>query len=1055
MLEEVKNLLLYILFNCATLFINKATAQIVPTQPSNQYIISHRLIALEQGLASKNVYCGLVDDEGFIWLGTEFGLNRYDGNKFQLFTTNQGLKHNKVIGLCKDNNGHLLITYGGSYQNVTEDVDVLDLKTMKTVSFESVFPKLPFLSKNIVGVYSDQTSDVYFMVQKPLKLWKYSNNEFKLYAELKDWWDYEKADSNVFARKKGEMFFFNKGNITLTYNLNFASYIITPNKQTTIDKKYFIGNINASGEVLYYTRTSNHNQKNYSYRMSEDGNIKGLESSNEIEDILFREGGINMLRSNVTGFNYYLNTNPYCIYFTTKENNYTLLDTASCKVYGKPIINNSFEDKFGNLWLCTSNGLLKITIKKNKFKSYFTNNQLKNREQNSVRGIYADNNGNVYGNVGLSLYKNNKMLVSTIGEYKDEELLYGLHLDDQNNLTATIRKGFLHFNEKQDKKFKYTDNVIDKGGEEIWCITKVSNNNWLCGSNEHFYTYNESSKRFEYVKYAHPEIPLVKFAYRIIKTKNKQWWAVAESGLYQLNASCDSIMAFWGSISAQKNATQLVHNLPIHNLYDFYEDDNEVFWIATNGEGLYRWDRISNTLKQFTIADGLSSNVLYRIEADNLGKLWVSSNYGLNCFDTKNNFVNTYTTKKGITHNEFNRISSYKAKNGFLYFGGLDGVNQFNPTDFINEYTYINAPLSIVSYNQFIGDNNQLVNQTIQLKSEGKIVLNPNDKFFILEFKLLNYEDEQQRYAYKIEGIGDSSWNYINENSIRISGLPYGKFTLNIKGQNLDGNWSSHHLIIPLEVLKPFYLKLWFIGFVIFALGGLVYAFIKYRIKKLDKENIRLEQVVAKRTADLNNALHQKDGLIKEVHHRVKNNLQVIIAMLRMQSRTVADKAAIDALLDSENRLQAIAMVHEKLYKSNNFINIELKDYLRELMQALVKQYHNENIAFSFSITDNYNISTSIDAAIPIGLIVNELVTNSFKYAFNNVAKGEINIVLNKTNNQYQLTIQDNGDGLPNGELPINPKSLGLKLVHLFTEQLNGSLAYITNKGACFTVVFH
>jgi two-component sensor histidine kinase len=71
------------------------------------------------------------------------------------------------------------------------------------------------------------------------------------------------------------------------------------------------------------------------------------------------------------------------------------------------------------------------------------------------------------------------------------------------------------------------------------------------------------------------------------------------------------------------------------------------------------------------------------------------------------------------------------------------------------------------------------------------------------------------------------------------------------------------------------------------------------------------------------------------------------------------------------------------------------------------------------------------------------------------VAKGEINIVLNKTNNQYQLTIQDNGDGLPNGELPINPKSLGLKLVHLFTEQLNGSLAYITNKGACFTVVFH
>jgi len=194
--------------------------------------------------------------------------------------------------------------------------------------------------------------------------------------------------------------------------------------------------------------------------------------------------------------------------------------------------------------------------------------------------------------------------------------------------------------------------------------------------------------------------------------------------------------------------------------------------------------------------------------------------------------------------------------------------------------------------------------------------------------------------------------------------------------------------------------------------------------------------------------------LMKEVHHRVKNNLQIIVAMLRMQARVVEDKVAIEALVNSENRLQAIAIVHEKLYKSDNFNGVLLKDYLQELMDVLAKQNTNPAKSFQYKITDNTGFTTNLDKAIPIGLIVNELVTNSFKYAFNDVAKGEISLELNKNNHSYHLTIQDNGQGLPNGELPKNPKSLGLKLVHLFTEQLNGTLNYTTKNGACYTVSF-
>lgn len=214
-----------------------------------------------------------------------------------------------------------------------------------------------------------------------------------------------------------------------------------------------------------------------------------------------------------------------------------------------------------------------------------------------------------------------------------------------------------------------------------------------------------------------------------------------------------------------------------------------------------------------------------------------------------------------------------------------------------------------------------------------------------------------------------------------------------------------------------------------------------YRRQKLDNLQI------AKQAEDLKT-------LMKEVHHRVKNNLQLIVAMLRMQHRTIEDKAAIDALVNSENRLHAIAMVHEKLYKTENITSVLLKDYLQELIDVLAKQFHNTTKPIQFKIVDNTNFSTTLDTAIPIGLIVNELVTNSLKHAFTDLEQGEIQLEISSINNKYQLIIRDNGKGLPNGQFPENPNTLGLRLVILFTDQLNGSLQYSNNEGACFAILF-
>ncbi len=195
--------------------------------------------------------------------------------------------------------------------------------------------------------------------------------------------------------------------------------------------------------------------------------------------------------------------------------------------------------------------------------------------------------------------------------------------------------------------------------------------------------------------------------------------------------------------------------------------------------------------------------------------------------------------------------------------------------------------------------------------------------------------------------------------------------------------------------------------------------------------------------------------LMREVHHRVKNNLQVIVSMLRMQARTLEDKIAIEALTNSESRLQSIAIVHEKLYKSNNLDGVLLKDYLQELMDVLANQYQNMVPNFTYTVNDNTALTTNLNTAIPLGMIVNELVTNSFKYAFTATQNAIINVQLDSLNNKdYQLTVHDNGPGFANGQLPKSSTSLGLKLVHLFTEQLNGSLKYAVDNGSSFMVIF-
>ncbi|WP_406655964.1 PAS domain S-box protein [Methanolobus sp. ZRKC2] len=191
----------------------------------------------------------------------------------------------------------------------------------------------------------------------------------------------------------------------------------------------------------------------------------------------------------------------------------------------------------------------------------------------------------------------------------------------------------------------------------------------------------------------------------------------------------------------------------------------------------------------------------------------------------------------------------------------------------------------------------------------------------------------------------------------------------------------------------------------------------------------------------------------KEIHHRVKNNLQVISSLLYLASDNFKDKDVIEAFLDSRNRVRSMALIHEELYQSKDMSNIDFAEYTENLLEYLSKSYvlDSKNISLNSNIED---VHLGVDTAVPLGMIINELVSNSLKHAFLNGEQGTINVGLRVRDDRFVLKIKDNGIGFPSDMDFRNTESLGLQLVITLVDQIDGTIKLNTEKGTEFTIDF-
>ncbi len=223
--------------------------------------------------------------------------------------------------------------------------------------------------------------------------------------------------------------------------------------------------------------------------------------------------------------------------------------------------------------------------------------------------------------------------------------------------------------------------------------------------------------------------------------------------------------------------------------------------------------------------------------------------------------------------------------------------------------------------------------------------------------------------------------------------------------------------------------------------GRLLIRSIRYAIERKNSEMF------------IKKSLEEKNLLIKEIHHRVKNNLMVISGLLNLQSRYIHDKNDLEFFKESQSRAKSMALIHERLYQSDNFKSIDFGEYIVKLSNDLFHTYNCDASHVKFDI-EVENIMVDVDTAIPLGLIVNELLSNSLKHGFPDARSGDIKIKFHRYHDKLQLIVKDDGIGL-SGKIDYkNTDSLGLQLVNLLTGQIDGELEVNMNGGTEFIISF-
>jgi len=335
------------------------------------------------------------------------------------------------------------------------------------------------------------------------------------------------------------------------------------------------------------------------------------------------------------------------------------------------------------------------------------------------------------------------------------------------------------------------------------------------------------------------------------------------------------------------------------------------------------------------------------------------------------------------------------------------------------------------------------------------LTLDHNQNHLTFEFSAINLNyPKGVCYSFKLEPF-DKDWYHVTEKrSATYSNLPPGDYTFYVKARNNDGIWTQTPIVYNFSIKPPFWNRWWFYLIALIIASYLLYRLATFRERNQLRISKELEEKVKERTLLIETQMAEKEILLKEIHHRVKNNLQIINSLLSIQANYTQDKNALSLFDEAKNRIRSMAMIHEKMYQTGDLALIDFQDYITDLTEDLIKTYSiNCDITMDLKVAE---VKFDIDTLIPIGLLINEVITNALKYAFNEKKEGKIIVHLSydKKENQYTLIVGDDGSGMNHTIFDSEEGSLGMELIKVFVDQIDGSIKLQKSKGTVYEVVF-